>query len=541
MTKILSLSLFALILFGPLRLAATAQFSDGANRTPNVLLIFVDDLNTSVGFLGGHPQVVTPHMDALAAESVVFTNAHSNVAICAPSRSSMLTGVYPHVSRNYWFDKWYENDVLKNCMPLPMFLRANGYRSIGTGKLMHDERKSDWTQFGLDHYFGPYAYDGKTLVGHPSVPRPFGGNDKNDGTYAPLSDIPTVPAHDEAPGYNGWYDHINKKQFRYVSDDDRDLLDDELQAAWTAERIRELAAEDDPKPFFLAVGFSRPHTPLIAPKKYFEMYPVESLVLPEILPGDREDCHLLSVFPKRQPRWVTMYDLLAESYADVSHGLRTYLQAYLACVTFVDDQVGTVMTALRESNLDDNTVVILVSDHGYHHGEKQFLFKSTLWEESTRIPLLVRAPKRGERIGQRVAVPVSMIDVYPTVADYCGLASRDNRLNENGSRLNGHSLRPLIEDPAAGEWEGPVCALTALRSPGSRKDPADQNFAVRSTNYRYIRYQTGKEELYHHPSDKHEWKNLADDPAHAEVKARLKTRMFDMVKELNDSGGPEHR
>lgn len=506
-----------------------------AERPPNVLLILVDDLNTSVGFLAGHPQVITPHMDKLADESIIFANAHCNIAICAPSRASMFTGIYPHVSRNYWFDNWYDNDVLKNCMTLPQFLRNHGYQAFGTGKLLHNEREIEWTEYGLDHYFGPYAYNGKKTVGHPSVPRPYRDCDKNDGTFAPLADIPSFPANKTVPGYTGWYDHIQRKHFRYVSDDDRDLLNDELQAAWTVDKIRELAAQKDSQPFFLTVGFSRPHTPLIAPQKYFDLYPLETLKLPERTADDRADTPFRSAFPSGwMPRWATMYELLEKSFDDVESGLRRVLQAYLACITFVDEQIGAVMTALHESGLDDNTVVILVSDHGYHHGEKQMLFKHTLWEESTRIPMLVRVPGLGERAGRCVEVPVSMIDIYPTVTDYAGLASQDNRRNENGAPLCGHSLRPFIEDPASGEWEGPAGALTMMKSPTQSLDPADYNYSVRSKDYRYIRYHNGNEELYYHPRDCHEWTNLANDPAYAEAKALLKSQLFDLVKELKD-------
>ena len=150
-------------------LSIYSVFGQGSNQ-PNVLLIMLDDLNDYTGFLGGHPQVITPHMEALAEEGIAFTNAHTNAPICAPSRASMLSGIYPHVSRNYWFDPWYDNPVLQNSKSLPRFMADNGYLAYGTGKLMHHNQETDWTAFGNKDYFGPYPYNGKDRVGHPSVP-----------------------------------------------------------------------------------------------------------------------------------------------------------------------------------------------------------------------------------------------------------------------------------------------------------------------------------------------------------------------------------
>lgn len=506
------------------------SISGQESERPNVLLIMLDDLNDFTGFLGGHPQVKTPHMDALAAEGISFINAHTNAPICAPSRASMLTGIYPHVSGNYWFDNWTSNTVLKNSKSLARYLRDNGYLSYGTGKLMHHKQLSDWTEYGHKDYFGPYPFNGVERCGHPSVPEPYRHIGINDGVYASLADVPNVPADSVSPGYNGWYDNRTQSRFRYVNGDDRDKLPDEVNADWASLKIRALDELNESRPFFLGVGFVRPHTPLVAPQKYFDMYPLDSLLLPTVLKNDKADCHYRSTFNGNFPPWSTHYYTLGESYDSIEAGLRAYLQAYLACVSFVDAQVGKVVDALRNSSFNDNTIVILTSDHGYAHGEKEWLYKNSLWEESTRVPMLVRVPGNEANAGRQCINPVSLIDVYPTIADLCRITA-DNRDNETGARLSGHSMQPFIENPLLGEWTGPDVALTLVKTRNwGNDDPSEQNYSVRSKHYRYTLYDNGAEELYDHRNDPYEWVNLADSASHAGVKAGLRAELKSLVR-----------
>ncbi|MBB3210393.1 arylsulfatase A-like enzyme [Rhodopirellula rubra] len=505
---------------------------------PNVLLIMVDDMNDYTGYLGGHRQAITPNLDALAGSGVRFINAHCNAQICAPSRSSMLTGVYPHVSKNYWFDDWHKNDTLKKCKSLARFMKDNGYVAYGTGKLMHHEQTDDWTEFGIPQDPGPFPSNGKTKVGHPSIPLPFRDIGAIDGVFASLADVPHVPASGNFAGYVGWKTRMGKP-FRYVSDDDRDLMSDELQANWTTEKLKELESGSHSKPFFVAVGFSRPHTPLVAPQKYFDMYPLESLKLAAIKENDRDDCHFASVFPKWDPLWTTHYQKLVDSYPTAEEGLLKHLQAYLACITFVDDQIGKVVGALDNSKLKDNTIVFLVSDHGYHQGEKQYLYKNSLWEESTRVPMIIRNPKMSQSAGKTIEHPVSLIDIYPTIADLCGLSESDNRINENGVSLGGHSLTPFLVDPNGGQWDGPDVAFSVVMTPGPNTErglePSFHSYSVRSKDYRYTHYVSGKEELYDHRNDPHEWTNLADNPDFADTKSSLKTQMEALTGDLDET------
>lgn len=507
-------------------------------ENPNVLLIMVDDMNDYTGYLGGHPQAITPNLDEFAASGVRLVNAHCNAQICAPSRASMLTGIYPHISGNYWFDDWQENGTLKNCKSLARFMKDNGYDSFGTGKLMHHEQIEDWTEYGIPQDPGPFPSNGKKKVGHPSIPQPFRDIGAIDGVYASLADVPNVPPSGKFPGYQGWRKRMGKP-FRYVNDDDRDLMSDELQANWTVDKLKELETGSKSNPFFLAVGFSRPHTPLVAPQKYFDMYPLESLKLSTIKENDREDCHFSSVFPKWDPKWSMHYQKLVDSYPTAEEGLLLHLQAYLACITFVDDQIGKVVDALDNSRFKDNTIVVLVSDHGYHQGEKQYLYKNSLWEESTRVPMIIRNPKTSQSNGKTVDHPVSLIDIYPTIVDLCGLGENDNTLNENGKPLSGHSLKPFLLDPENGQWEGPEVALSVVMTPGPEKnrdsEPSYHSYAVRSKGYRYIHYASGMEELYDHSNDQQEWNNLADRAEYSDIKSKLRMQMESLTGDLGET------
>jgi len=510
----------------------TAKIAAAQDR-PNVVIIMIDDLNDYVGCLGGHPQVRTPNIDRLAQSGVLFTRAYSNDPVCAPSRSSMFTGIYPHVSRNFSFAHWDQNPTLANSKTMMAYYREAGYRVMGAGKLMHNRDRQEWGEVGVRTQYGPVndngSYDGK-VPGHPSVPQPFRGIGPIDGSFAPLSDVPTHP-----DGTRGWFfrewDHKQKKlvsrPYRYVNEDDRDPLPDEAVADWAVKRIGQMAKEQNGKPFFMGCGFIRPHTPLYAPKRFFDMYPAKTVKLPTILSGDKSDTHFHGYLHKdsKGPRY---FELLQQSYPSIEEGLKQYLQAYLACVTFVDEQVGKVIDAVDRGPFKDNTIIILASDHGYNHGQKDFLFKNSPWEESVRIPLIVRAPGMS-RAGGRCAHLVSLIDVYPTLIDLCNLTG-DTRKNDKGAPLDGHSLRPFLEDPKSGKWDGPDVALSVVYAGGRSKNAvAAQHYTVRSANWRYVLYPDGKEELYDKQADPHEWKNLADKPSCQEVKRQLKQTLLRMI------------
>jgi len=518
---------------------ARAAAAAAAKRPrPNVVMIVCDDLNDYVTGMGGHPQARTPNMARLAATGVRFRRAYSNNPICAPSRGSFFTGIYPHTSRLIHFGKWYENEVLANSRTLHEYFQANGYRTLGTGKLLHHHRPQGWDEYGYRPNYGPFAYNGKQTVGHPSVPEPFRSIGAVDGSFAPLSDVPHVPAGDGAPGYTGWIDTPDwktRRPLRYVSETDRDPLPDERCAAWAVERLRRLSDERPDQPFFLAVGFIRPHTPLYAPKRFFDMFPLDEVQLPVIQPGDAADTHYKDVY-NPDVKGLRYFRLLKESYPTLEEGLRTYVRAYLACVAFVDEQVGKVVAAVDRSPFADNTIILLTSDHGYNLGQKDYLFKNSLWEESGRVPLIIRAPGVA-KAGGVAEHPVSLVDIYPTLADLCGLKG-DTRKNAKGAPVDGHSLRPFLVDPSAETWDGPPGALTVIQAEGRPSGrPFEHHYSLRTRRWRYTLYNNGAEELYDHDADPREWTNLADEPRCAKVKADLQAELFRMTGRPAKPGG----
>ncbi|MEM6633422.1 MAG: sulfatase-like hydrolase/transferase, partial [Bacteroidota bacterium] len=263
-------------------------------------------------------------------------------------------------------------------------------------------------------------------------------------------------------------------------------------------------------PFFLAVGFLRPHTPLVAPQKYFDRFPLEQLDLAVIHEGDEKDTHLTESY-KGDVFTLTMgkrmFQAIQDAYGSREEGLKRWTQAYLACVAAVDENIGTVLEALDNSPLKENTLVVIASDHGFHMGEKDYLYKNSLWEESTRVPLLMRVPGLTSP-GTTVNRPISLIHLYPTLMDLCGL-SYETAKNEKGHGVDGYSLRPLLDVKNPQNWEGPKAALTVVYAGSSSKsEPAKQHYALRSHRYRYIRYNNGKEEIYDHKQDPYETHNL---------------------------------
>jgi arylsulfatase A-like enzyme len=489
--------------------------NNAAKTRPNVLLIVLDDLNDYVGVLKGHPQTQTPNIDRLARNGVLFANAHSNAPICAPSRGSLFTGRYPHRSGYFDFTPWFENKTLAATPTLMRRLRDANYRAYGAGKLLHHNRASEWDEFGPAADYGPLAYDGKKLVAHPAMPAPFRNIGPLDGTFASLNEVPTIAPQGDLPGYTGWRYRGGREAFRYVSETDRALLPDEESAQWAIKKIAELeqVPAADAAPFFLAVGFIRPHTAHVVPQKWFDRFPLESLVLPLIKPDDKSDCFYESAVSIEQ-KGPQHFSALLKSYPSLETGLRAYLRGYLASVAFADDQVGQLLAALERSRFANNTIVVLTSDHGYHMGQKEYLFKNSLWEESTRVPLIIRAPGFESAAGQRVIHPVALIDLLPTITDLCG-ATRT-------APADGFSLRPFLAAPTRAKWDGPPVALSVLRGNGNNGAP---HFAVRSDRWRYIRYGNGSEELYDHAVDPHEWENLAALPEHAAVKRDLQAQL----------------
>jgi iduronate 2-sulfatase len=513
--------------------------TDKEKKPPNILLIMIDDLNDYNEDLNGHPQVITPNIKNFAKSAVSFKNAYSNDPMCGPSRSSMLLGVYPHNSSNFWQKSWLQNEVLSNTKTIMEKFKENDYNVIGSGKILHHNKNDLWSEFEHQADYSPIAYlgeweRGKKGIAHPSVPKPYrtikeldglnmaGG--AIDGSYGPLTNLDSIKIDGKQVRW-AYGPSRQGKTFNYIDEDNRDLTPDEINANWAEKRLLELASSDNDNPFFLAVGFLRPHTPLIVPKKYFDMYPLENIQLAKILENDKEDTYLHTVSqfetPGRSVRSIEMYKNLVSSYYDDEEGLKRFTQAYLACVTAVDDNIGQVLSAVNNSNLKDNTIVVIVSDHGWTMGEKEHVYKNSLWEESTRVPFLIRAPGIS-KADSKVYHPVSLIDVYPTLLDLAGLDNETIK-NEKGKSLDGFSLKPFLNNPELKDWEGPDAALSVVYTSDKNAEiPSNHHYSVRTKDWRYILYNTGEEELYNNANDPKEWNNLIFEKKHPKTKEMRK-------------------
>jgi len=499
---------------------------------PNLLFIIFDDLNDSVSGMGGHPQAKTPNIDRLMARGVRFTNAHCSSPICGPSRASLLTGLYPHTSGYFGWEQqqrpWRANPVLKNTKTFIQHAVAAGYTASGGGKIFHNGHedgnawrgRDDVDRSGPKAGHGPFATPVDFGQKFPWIVTEYGSTAwPGYMAFGSLNDVPVIPADPTRgfPGVRGWAD------YRFVSDANRDPLPDEQLARWAADQ---LAAGKAHSPFLMCIGFNRPHQPEVVPQEYFDLFPLDSIQIADRLDNDIADC--APEFRGRDMQFWTaaaglnMYQRLA---ARGDEYLRHWTQAYLASVAFADAQLGLVLDALAASGHVDDTLVVLTSDHGYHMGQKDYVFKNTVWEPSTRVPLVVAGP--GVARNAECKAPVTLIDIYPTLIDYGQMPGDPHGPLQP---LDGHSLRPLLEDPESGRWDGPPVALTAVAPP--RQPAADlseqrleQNYTIRSDRYRYIRGCRGGEELYDHLEDPHEWRNLAADSDHRATLEKMRKQM----------------
>ncbi len=448
MTRLITAIVLAAVSF---QLAATGMGAEQSGK-PNVLMICIDDLNDWVGFMGGHPQALTPHMDALAKRGRNFANAHCAVPVCSASRVSVMSGVAATTHGSYELGPKYEQlPALANVPTIQQYFKNNGYYTLAGGKVLH-------------HGFGGRLADAiDKSLGRKRSPRP----------KKPMN----RPAH-----WSGAWD------WGAYPAKDTEMADHQL-ATSAAEALK----EDFEKPFFMTVGFFRPHVPLFVPPKWFDLYDSKTLTLPKSPKSDLDD------LPKNF-LGINNY-AVAPTHAEVlKHGKqRSMTHAYLASISFVDDCVGIVLDALKSSPHANNTVIVLWSDHGFHLAEKQHWAKRTLWEESTRVPLLFAGP--GIKPGKSCREAASLIDVFPTLVELC-------KLPEN-SDLEGISLAAQLDDPATPR-DRPAITSSYFG-----------NHSIRSRDWRLIVYQDGAKELYDHRTDPDEFHNLANDPTHKAVRDQL--------------------
>ncbi|MDR3632188.1 MAG: sulfatase [Isosphaeraceae bacterium] len=447
-------SLFS-VLSSILCLASSPALCAGELPRRNVLFIAVDDLNDWVGCLGGHPQVRTPHIDRLAARGTVFTNAHCQAPLCNPSRSSLLTGLRPSTTGIYGLAPGIRDvDSLKNHITLPQTLTSEGYSTFTCGKVYHD---------------GSIRPDARATE--------FRVWDPSPGTSLPAQKFVHTPTDIAAMDWGIFPEH------------------DEDQADWKIASSAVHALESTPKnrPFFIACGFRLPHVPCFATSRWFDLYPTQGLMLPPVRDDDRDDTPRFSWYL----HWRLPEPRLKFLRANDQWG--NLVRAYLASISFMDSQVGRVLDALDASGRAGETLVVLWSDHGWHLGEKLVTGKNTLWERSTRVPLIFAGPEIGR--GARCGEPVELLDIFPTLLDLCAFPPRPD--------LEGQSLVPQLRD------------ANAIRTRPAVTTHNRGNHAVRTRNHRYIRYADGSEELYDLRTDPNEWTNRAADPAFAALKRDL--------------------
>ncbi|OWK40182.1 sulfatase [Fimbriiglobus ruber] len=447
-------------------LPAAAADPPKAAKRPNVLYIAADDLNTRLGCYGD-ALAKTPHLDKLAAGGVRFDRAYCQYPLCNPSRSSILSGRRPDTTKVFNNGTLARAHVGKDAVFLPELFRANGYFTARVGKIAHHAHEDQVTWDVSEHPRGP---NGVNLM---------------EKAYAAV----------EGTGIGeftlGW-------KATQTRDEDEP---DGVVATRVIELLRQ--AKKDGKPFFLAAGFYRPHLPFVAPKKYFDLYALDKIRLPAEPAG-----HLTEV-----PKPALVYNPNDARYSEDQK--REAILAYLASVSFMDAQVGRLLAALEELKLTDDTIVVFFGDHGFHLGEHGGLFrKQSLFEESARVPLIVRVPGRATGVSPRL---VELVDLYPTLADLAGLTPPVG--------LEGTSFKPLLGDPKRA-WKS-AAFTTVTRPPAVRGGEPTFGRSVRTERYRYTEWDGHGAELYDHDSDPKEFFNLADDPKHAGTVKELKKRLTD--------------
>lgn len=417
--------------------AQSSADAQAARSRPNVLFLCIDDLNDWIGALGVYPGVRTPFLDAFAQRSALFSRAYTASPACNPSRTAVLTGYMPNrtgVLLN--LQDWRK--IVPNILTLPEHFQKNGYTIASAGKVFH---------FGQDITL----WDAQL----PQPGDPVGSN------------FPKKPDIDQMLIWGG----LNVPEGE---------MGDVKVASW----VEQYLAQPHDRPFFLGVGLFRPHLPWYIPQRYYDMYPLDSIALPPEPPGKLN-------LPPGIKELVIPSDgglRLGDHPRMIREGKwREAVQAYLASITFADEQFGRIMAALARSAFADNTIVVVWSDNGFALGQKEVWRKFTLWTESAHVPLIVNAPGVTTP-GSRINSPVSLIDLFPTLTDLCALPP--------GPSDDGASLRPLLADPSR-PWDRPAFTVYA------------QNMSIRTKQWTMIRYANGDRELYDCEADPLEFRNLA--------------------------------
>lgn len=466
-----------------------------ASDRPTILFIAIDDLNDWLGCYGGHPQVITPNIDRLAGQGVLFSNAHCAAPVCKSSRTAVFSGRHP-VQTGVYGNK--DPDIRKH-HPDTVFLSQvfaqAGYDTAGTGKLLHGSAKAIFEEyFSPGQRWSPFTGD---QAAYTEEELPSKGTDNprkviKDGPggkdyVLPLNRMPS----DRNPS------KLSAESFDWGAFDvPDDAMGDGQITDWAIEQLN----REREKPLFLGVGYYRPHIPLWAPRQDFDVYPpAEAIEIPPYLANDLDD------LGEAGKRWAIEAVTAGSHETVVKYGeWKEAVRAYLASVTFVDRQIGKLLDALENSSHAENTLIVLWSDHGWQLGEKDHWGKWAGWRQSTRVPLIIARPA-GDTDAPRGVLchePVTLLDLFPTLLDHSGL--------EETTPLAGVSLTPLLNNPQL--ETGRVVLSTFDRG----------NHAISGRDWRYLRYEEGEEELYDIEADPNEWKNLAADADAARILSEMR-------------------
>ena len=476
---------FALAALCASAVTLSRAIAQGDGRPPNVLFIISDDLTASALSCYGNNQCKTPNIDALAERGTRFTQAYCQYPLCGPSRASMMSGLYPESIEI--LNNGSSAMITENLGQRPtlgqVFMRAN-YFSARVSKIYHMLIPGDITLgvHGPDH---PDSWNERYCFQAPEW--------SSVGEHEHLSNEELITT-----GKNEHYSLGFGTAFYVVQAEGDGAEQIDVQAT---DKAIELLTREHAMPFFLALGLVRPHVPLVAPASYFKPYPEPRMRLPVTPEGDWHD-----IPPAGRPKTSEKFGL------DSAEKKRKVLQAYYASVSFMDAQVGRILAVLDDMGLRDNTIVVFTSDHGYHLGEHEFWQKSSLHEESARIPLIIAAP------GKRPAVCSSLaqlMDLYPTLVEMCGL--------ELPEHLQGRSLAPVLDDPEARIHEFVHCAY------GSQPKV---NHLIRTERHAYMAWANGTAELYDMDTDPQQFTNLAEAEASEEVLATVQGHLKSHLEQV---------
>jgi choline-sulfatase len=443
---------------------STVSWAGDAPEKPNILFLISDDLNTSLsGF--GHDQCKTPSLDKLAAEGVKFENMHCQYPVCGASRASIMSGLYPYSNLTLG-NKGTLRGNMPDIITMSQVFRNQGYHAARVSKIYHMGIPMEIIE-GTAHSDDPHSWDEVYNIKAPEQ-------------HAPGISTNWSPKNKGSQTFEGIISSTG---------------DSEHADGMAADKAIELLRQNKDKPFFLAVGFVRPHVPLVAPKKYFDLYDPNELKAPYAPEGDLDDV----------PQVIRNYKRNSSTYGITPELHKGLLHAYYASISYMDAQVGRVLDSLEQLGLKENTIVIFTSDHGYLLGHHHKYQKQHLFEEATRVPFIVSVPWLKSEHNKGTQHLTELIDLYPTLVDLAGVAPP--------AHLQGQSLKTLLKDTQSQDWDKNA-AFTISRNNGE---------SLKTKDWRITRWEFGKKgyELYDLKNDPSEFNNLANNPEYASVLSKL--------------------